>query len=378
MKKPLELEEPSSVETSWADKSASEAPDTDQPGFLDRMSKAAGLPIIENGPLFWRSLEELAGDGSCGAAHGAEPATLMWAGQDSLNRRDLFRLMAASVALGAASGCAYQAPESIVPYVQAPESLIPGKPQSYTSLIPVDGYAFGVIVKSDMGRPIKIEGNPDHPASLGAADAPVQASLLTLYDPDRSKLVMHNGRVDTWDHFQTLALNIRQELRIRKGAGLRILTGTVTSPTLAGQLRLLSEQFPEARWHSYEPIMVDAVRGGCKLAFGEDVEPIYHFERAEVILALDADFLGRGPARLAAARICRSSRARPGAGIRHDEPSICRRVYAKPYRCGGRSPAGASGSRHRAFRQRARPGSWPDGGSRPGQQGGDRLAGAKR
>jgi Fe-S-cluster-containing dehydrogenase component len=289
----------------------------------DQAFGAAALPILENEPLFWRSLEELEGGASTDTyrpftndAPSPEP--------DLLSRRDLFRFMAASVALGTASGCAHQGPEYIAPYVDAPESLVPGRPQFFASMIPVDGYAFGVVVKSDMGRPIKIEGNPSHPASLGAADAPVQASILTLYDPDRSQLITHNGRVDTWERFQSLALQIREELRARKGKGLRILTGTVTSPSLAGQLARLREQFPEARVHAYEPIMRDSVWGGAKLAFGEDLEPIHHIDRADVILALDADFVGRGPARLASARAF-AARREPG-----DEPAkaTMNRLYA--------------------------------------------------
>ena len=159
-----------------------------------------------------------------------------------------------------------------------------------------------MVVKSQMGRPIKIEGNPDHPASLGAADAFVQAALLGLYDPDRSQMVSHDGRVDTWEHFQTLALGIRDGLRGQQGAGLRVLTQTVASPTLADQLLRLVEQFPAAKWHSYEPVTRDAVRAGCRLAFGEDLEPVHHLERADVIVSLDADFLAWGPGRLKDAR----------------------------------------------------------------------------
>ena len=156
----------------------------------------------------------------------------------------------------------------------------------------------GVLVKSHMGRPINLEGNPAHPASLGAVDIFGQATILTLYDPDRSQMVTHNARVDTWEHLQTLLLDSREKLLKTKGAGLRILTQTVTSPTLADQLRRLSEQFPAAKWHSYEPLTRDAVWAGCRLAFGEDLVPVYHLERADVIVSLDSDFLARGPGRL--------------------------------------------------------------------------------
>ena len=120
--------------------------------------------------------------------------------------------------------------------MQAPEEVIPGRPLFFATAVPIDGFACGVLVKSEMGRPIKIEGNPAHPASLGATDIFGQAALLELYDPDRSQLVTRGGRIETWEHFQTLALDIRESLRSKKGAGLRILTQTVASPTLADQL----------------------------------------------------------------------------------------------------------------------------------------------
>jgi Fe-S-cluster-containing dehydrogenase component len=217
---------------------------------------------------------------------------------DGPNRRDFFRYMAASLALSGAAGCAFQPSESIVPYVQAPEELIPGKPLFFASVVPVDGFGFGVLVKSEMGRPIKLEGNPVHPASLGAADAFVQAQLLTLYDPDRSQLVTHNGRVETWQDFEVLALDLRDALRKSQGAGFRILTQTVTSPTLLDQLRRLLEQFPQAKWHRDEPVARTAIADGCRLVYGEDLEPVYHIERADVVLSLECDFLAWGPGRI--------------------------------------------------------------------------------
>ena len=117
--------------------------------------------------------------------------------------------MAASLALGGVSGCAYQPAESIVPYVQPPEQIVPGKPLFFTTAVPIDGFACGVLVESHMGRPTKIEGNPDHPASLGATDAFARLASSTLYDPDRSQLVTHDGRVDTWERFQNVALDLR-------------------------------------------------------------------------------------------------------------------------------------------------------------------------
>jgi MoCo/4Fe-4S cofactor protein with predicted Tat translocation signal len=268
----------------------------------DLTFEGCSLPVISPPPLFWKSLEELRGNAPREEGPGLEFPDPSIEVLDEPSRRDFLRFMAASLALGGVTGCAYQPTESIVPYVQAPEAIIPGKPLYFASAIPIDGYACGVLVKSHMGRPINLEGNPAHPASKGAVDIFGQATILTLYDPDRSQMVTHNARVDTWEHFQTLVLNGREKLLSKKGAGLRILTQTVASPTLADQLKRLSEQFPAAKWHSYEPLTHDAALAGCRLAFGEDLVPVHRLEQADVILSLDADFLGRGPGRLNDAR----------------------------------------------------------------------------
>jgi MoCo/4Fe-4S cofactor protein with predicted Tat translocation signal len=265
-------------------------------------SNGGSLPILSPAPLFWRSLEEQAGIAPTDDLLGLEFPDPRIEVLDEPSRRDFLRFMGASLALGGIGGCAYQPTESIVPYVEAPEAIIPGKPLFFASAIPIDGHGCGVLVKSHMGRPTNLEGNPAHPASLGAVDIFGQATILTLYDPDRSQMVTRNARVDTWEHFQALILDSRQKLLASRGAGLRILTQTVTSPTLADQLKRLTEQFPAAKWHSYEPLTADAVGAGCRLAFGEDLVPVYHLEQADVIVALDSDFLARGPGRLHYAR----------------------------------------------------------------------------
>lgn len=142
-----------------------------------------------------------------------------------------------------------------------------------------------------MGRPTKIEGNPEHPASLGATDVFAQASMLQLYDPDRSQVVKHVGRISTWESF---LVAMRTELEAQKaqdGAGVRILTGTITSPTLASQLKKCLARYPLAKWHQYEPVGRDNFKAGAQLAFGEFVDCQYNFEDADVILSLDGDFL---------------------------------------------------------------------------------------
>ena len=276
-------------------------PDPD-PTLTDASSVGGELPILSAGPLFWRSLDERAENGEPRPDQDQELSNLVALQFDPSSRREFLRLMAASLALGGLSGCAIQPTESIVPYVEAPEQIVPGKPLFFSTAVSMNGFACGVLVESQMGRPTKIEGNPDHPASLGATDAFAQAAVLSFYDPDRSQVVTRDGRVETWDRFETLLLSLREEKARTKGAGLRILTQTITSPTLADQLRRLQEQFPEAKWHAYEPITRDAVHAGCRQAFGEEMEPVYHLDKADVVVALDADFLAWGPGRLKDAR----------------------------------------------------------------------------
>ncbi len=238
--------------------------------------------------------------------------------------------MAASLALGGLTGCAIEPAEQIVPYVEQPEQIVPGKALFFATALATDGYALGVLVESQMGRPTKIEGNPDHPASLGATDAFAQAAILDFYDPDRSQVVTREGRVETWVHFQEMLLGLREKKREAKGAGLSILTRTVTSPTLADQLRRLREQFPQLKVHAYEPITREAVVAGTKMAFGEELEPVYHLEKADVIVALDADFFSTGPGRL--------KDARAFASRREVEPEV-RAFIGGPAEPAGRAPA---------------------------------------
>ncbi|HEV2493135.1 MAG TPA: TAT-variant-translocated molybdopterin oxidoreductase [Terriglobia bacterium] len=257
------------------------------------------------GQRFWRGLEELAGTQNCAdsldhefprdpAKEPREPG--------ALSRRDVLKLMSASAAFAGLTACTKLPTEKIVPYVTPPEEIIPGKPLYYASTMPFGGFGAGVVVESHMGRPTKIEGNPDHPASLGAADLFAQASVLTLYDPDRSKVVISSGRIGSWSDFLAVADQARQKHLANKGAGLRILTETISSPTLADQLRTVLAQFPMAKWHQYEPCGRDTVREGARLAFGEYVNTYYRLDRADVILSLDANFLCYGPGAVRYAR----------------------------------------------------------------------------
>ncbi|HEV8232366.1 MAG TPA: molybdopterin oxidoreductase, partial [Thermoanaerobaculia bacterium] len=159
-----------------------------------------------------------------------------WGEGSGLDRRDLFKYLGASLALAGATACTRQPAEKIVPYVRQPEEIIPGKPLFYATAMTVGGFATGLLVESHMGRPTKVEGNPLHPASLGATDAFAQASVLSLYDPDRSQTLLYLGEIRPWSAFLGEMRLVLEEERGRRGAGLRILTETVSSPTLARQL----------------------------------------------------------------------------------------------------------------------------------------------
>jgi molybdopterin-containing oxidoreductase family iron-sulfur binding subunit len=217
--------------------------------------------------------------------------------EDDLSRREFLSWIAASVAVAGLTGCAAAPPEKIVPYVRQPEELLPGKPLFFATAIDTPGYGIGVLVESHEGRPTKVEGNPDHPASLGATDIFTQASLLTLYDPDRAQTVTKAGQISTWDAFIT-ELRPKLDAFQTNGQGLRILTETVTSPTMAGLLRQFLAKYPGAQWHQYEPINRDNVRAGARLAFGRYVDTQYRFDDADVILSLDSDFLTWQPGNL--------------------------------------------------------------------------------
>jgi molybdopterin-containing oxidoreductase family iron-sulfur binding subunit len=250
----------------------------------------------KEGPEFWRSLEQLADTGEFQTFMEKEfPQHIEEIKANPVSRRNFLKLMGASIALAGATACTKQPLEKIVPYVQRPEDMVPGKPLFYASAYTQGGVANGILVESHMGRPTKIEGNPEHPGSLGATDIFAQASMLTMYDPDRSQYINRRGRITTYDAFLN-ELNQALSKQVEKnGAGLRILTETVTSPTLGNQLQQVLAKYPEAQWHQYEPISRDNVREGARIAFGEMVTTRYHLKEANVILSLDSDFLTTGP-----------------------------------------------------------------------------------
>jgi MoCo/4Fe-4S cofactor protein with predicted Tat translocation signal len=251
--------------------------------FSSIRSRLAGA----EGRLYWRSLGELADTPEFREYLHREFPEQASEWTDPKGRRDFLRLMSASLALAGIGACTRQPPEAIVPYVRQPEDLVPGRPLFFASAISLGGVARPILVESHMGRPTKIEGNPEHPASLGATDAITQASVLDLYDPDRAQTVTYRGDVRPWGSFLTAVQAALNSQKGRQGAGLRFLTAPITSPSLAEIMAGILRDYPQARWHQY-----DAVDRPAAPTAG--AQPIYHFDRADVIVALDADFLTCG------------------------------------------------------------------------------------
>jgi len=264
------------------------------------------------GKEYWRSLEELADTDEFQELLHREFPQQASEFTDPVGRRTFLKLMGASMALAGLTACTRQPTEKITPYARQPEEIVPGRPLFYATAMPLDGVGTGLLVESHEGRPTKIEGNPDHPASLGATDLFAQAAILTLYDPDRSQTLTYLGDIQPWSAFLGAIRPVLSAQMPLGGAGIRILTETVTSPTLASQLKDILVSFPSAKWHQYDPVCRAGAKEGARAAFGQYVNPIYNFEKADVILSIDADFLNCGPASLRYSRDF-ASRRRVGA-----------------------------------------------------------------
>jgi len=248
----------------------------------------------KSGKQYWRTLEELSDDPHFEDLLHREFPRQASEWDETVDRRNFLKLAAASLAIAGISGC--RKPEQfIVPYVKQPDGMILGKPQFYATAMPFGADAVGVLVESHEGRPTHVTGNPDHPSSLGGTDVITQASVLNLYDPDRAQTVTFLGEIRAWSDFLKQAEALVADAKAKGGARFRILTGTVTSPTLAAQIQNVLKQVPGAKWHQWEPAGSDSAREGAKLAFGRYVSTVYRPEKADVILSLDADFLASGP-----------------------------------------------------------------------------------
>ncbi|MGH8143349.1 MAG: hypothetical protein ACREU2_12625 [Steroidobacteraceae bacterium] len=209
-------------------------------------------------------------------------------------RRHLLAVMAAGAAL-AGSACSGPPDRKIVPYAIAPEQLVPGVPVFYATALSERGYGVGALVETNDGRPTKVEGNPRHSASLGATSPQMQASVLQLWDPGRSNIVLGHGQLQNWPAMQGMLALQRTGLERDGGAGLYLLMRPSSSPTLAAQLDSLRAHFPRASVHVYDPLSRNQRLQGAQLAFGRPLEPLFHFKRARVVVTLDADFLQGWP-----------------------------------------------------------------------------------
>ena len=245
--------------------------------------------LAKSGKDYWRSVEEFVDAPEFEELVKREFPDQAESWDDSLSRRNFIKVMGASLAFAGLTGCVIQPPEKIVPYVRPQEDQLPGKPLFFATAMSLGGTAVGLLAKSFDGRPIKIEGNPLHPGSLGATDVLAQASLLDMYDPDRSQEVLYRGSPTSWQNFSTAIRTAIDENRQDGGAGVRFLTETVTSPTLQAQFRQIATEMPNARWYQYEPLNNDNAFAGARLAFGSPVNTIYKFDLADRVLTLDKD-----------------------------------------------------------------------------------------
>src|SRR5687768_1261363 len=204
-------------------------------------------------------------------------------------------LLCASLSLAGLSGCIRRLVEEIVPYVIAPEDSVPGVPRYYATTMPFRRSAYGLIVESHEGRPTKIEGNPSHPATLGASSARVQASVLGLYDADRSQVVRLKGEQKTWADFVTAWAELSKAHAADGGAGLAVLSESFSSPTLARLATEFRTRYPKATWATYEAVSDENRLAGLRSVAGRDVDLMLKIDQASVILALDADPLLTDP-----------------------------------------------------------------------------------
>jgi molybdopterin-containing oxidoreductase family iron-sulfur binding subunit len=210
-------------------------------------------------------------------------------GPSELDRRQFVKLMGASIALAGLAGCVRRSADKIVPLVVAPEIAVPGRPEYYATAMPVEGFARGIVVESHEGRPTKIEGNPDHPESLGATDAMTQAAILSLYDPDRSRIPRRKSHASDWATFEAEWAQHQKVFGATGGEGLALLTEPTTSPSVLRELQRILEKLPKARWYQHTPLAGYEIDGH---------QPDYDFAQADVVFTIGSDCLYRHPAAL--------------------------------------------------------------------------------
>ena len=242
------------------------------------------------GKTYWRSLDHLAETPEFKELvekefpEGADELS------NPVSRRKFLSLMGASMALAGLTSCRRPV-EKIIPYVVKPEEIIPGKPQYYATNMPFGTESFGLLVESHEGRPTKIEGNKSHPASGGSSNVFMQAEMLNLYDPDRSQVVLRDGKNSKWDAYRRAWKQEAEKYAENGGAGLAILSEGFASPTMMRLSESFLKKYPRARWVTYDSVSDENIFSGIQAATGKSAKPQYMFNKADIVLSLDSDFL---------------------------------------------------------------------------------------
>lgn len=264
----------------------------------------------DTGKAYWRSLSELADDPVFRQHLENEWAAPPMDGIASFSRRRFMQLMGASLALSSGTACRWEK-ENILPFARRPAGHVPGIPKHFATSMELGGFATGLSVTSYDGRPIKVDGNPAHPMSQGGSTAFHQASVLEMYDPDRSQALAQTGQdfQPSWDEFVAWLKPVMQAAKQNQGASFRILAEASHSPTIQRLRQQLQGQLPKLQWVEYEPLSRDTERLGTAMVFGEALRPHLALDKARVIVALDDDLLAEHPASLAYARAFAKSRS---------------------------------------------------------------------
>jgi len=260
-----------------------------------------------DGKVFWTSLEAKADPEGFQERAAAEfPAGADGSDGFSVDRRTFMGVAGAAGAVLGLEGCVRRPEEKILPFTKQPEYVVPGVALHYATVVRTAGEPAGVLVTTHEGRPTKIEGNPQHPGSLGGTDGYTQASILDMYDPDRSKgpAQFKGGAATeaTFAEFDAAYEELAKQAAADQGAKLRVLATPTQSPTFLRVRQALLAKFPQAKFYSYEPVGPANRAAGAKLAFGEAVDVAFNYRRARTIVALDADFLGTEPGSVRANR----------------------------------------------------------------------------
>ncbi|MBE2187264.1 MAG: TAT-variant-translocated molybdopterin oxidoreductase, partial [Rhodothermales bacterium] len=271
-------------------------------------------PASHAAPAYWRSSQQLRRPDEVAAVHGEEFMPEAVEAPSHANRRQFLQLAGAGVAMAGLTGCRRPV-EQILPYTRKPQDVIEGLAQYYATSMPFRGTAYPVLAKSHVGRPTKLEGNPDHPYGVGGgSSAVVQAAILGLYDPDRSRRIVAPASTDaTWQSFVSTASAL--------SGPLAVLAEPSSSPTVARLRTALAARFPGLRWVTYRPEGDGGFAEATRTAYGRALRPIYDFAQADVIVSFDADFLG-------GADVNQAANARSFAQGRRPENDRMSRFYA--------------------------------------------------